>query len=140
MSRESQSHWTGPALWFLWGALMGFGLLGIFSIGIPILIVGLGLLIALSNSRLAGAWMALTGAATPWAIFAAEGFLSPNCARGITTISPSGEEHFRCDLMQSASEFAPFLVISFGIVILGLVLFLLSRRGRSEGRSFRQGP
>lgn len=79
--------------------------------------------------------MALVGAGTPWAIFAAEGYLSPDCANGTTTIGPSGNEHFRCDLMQSTSEFVPFLVISLGVMVLGLVLFSLSARRRSEGLS-----
>ncbi|MGH2752372.1 MAG: hypothetical protein ACRDK3_16105 [Actinomycetota bacterium] len=139
MSRSSQSQWAGPSLWFFWGALMGFGALGIFSIGIPLLLVGLGLLIPLSKSRRAGAWMALVGAATPWATFAAEGYVSPDCADGTTTIGPSGNEHFRCDLMQSTTEFVPFLVVSLGVMILGLTLFFLARCRRSRDVGYSPG-
>lgn len=118
---------------------MGFALLGIFSIGIPLLAIGLGLLIPLARRGWAGAWMALVGAATPWAAFAVEGYLSPDCASGTTTISPSGEEHFRCELMHSPTEFVPFLVVSVGVILVGLFLFLLSRRSRSQAPGFPRG-
>jgi hypothetical protein len=119
---------------------MGFGLLGIFSIAIPLLVVGLGLLIPLTKGRWAGAWTALVGAAAPWAVFAAEGYLNPDCASGSTTISPSGIEHFRCELMHSSTEFLPFLVVSVGLMFVGLVLFLLSlSRQRPQASSLPHG-
>jgi hypothetical protein len=120
----------GALLWFLWGALMGFGLLGIFSIGIPLLLVGLGLLVPLVRGGLPGAWMALVGAATPWAVFGVERILSPDCASGSATITPSGVEHFSCDVMSSSTEFVPFLLVSVGFIVVGLVLFFRSLRAR----------
>jgi hypothetical protein len=130
MIQEAWRDWKGPLLWFFWGALMGVALLGIFSIGILLLLVCLGVLIPLAKGRWTGAWMALVGAATPWAAFAVEGYLSPDCASGTTTISPSGKEHFHCELMHSPTEFLPFLVVSVGVIFIGLLLFFFSRRGR----------
>jgi len=140
MTQAPRSRWKRPLLWFSWGALMGFALLGIFSIGIPLLGVGLGLLIPLARGGWADAWMALVGAATPWAAFAVEGYLSPDCASGTATISPSGKEQFSCELMHSPTEFVPFLVVSVGVMIVGLFLFLLSRRRRPRApESYRGG-
>ena len=73
MSSGSRGQWQGPLLWALWGALMGFGLLGIFSIGIVMLVLGLALLVPLVRSKLTGTWMALVGAATPWTAYGVGG-------------------------------------------------------------------
>jgi hypothetical protein len=108
---------------------MGFGLLGIFSIGILVLLVGGGLLVPLVRGRLPGMWMSLVGAATPWAIFAVEGIISPDCSSGSASITPSGEERFTCDVMGSSTEFVPFLVICAGAMAVGLILFFRSRHG-----------
>jgi hypothetical protein len=128
MSSARRAQWKGPLLWFLWGALMGFGMLGIFSIGIFVLLLGVGLLVPLARGGLPGGWMALIGAATPWAVFAVEGIISPDCASGNATITPSGEEHFNCDVMHSSTELVPFLLVSVGLIAIGLVPFFLSRR------------
>jgi hypothetical protein len=122
---------SGALMWFMWGTLMGFGLLGIFSIGIPILVVGFVLLIPIIRDQRHGAWMALAGAALPWLVFAVEGYVSPDCADGITTISPSGQETFTCRSMHSPSEFMPFLVASLAVFVFGLVLFRVSLSRRS---------
>ena len=141
MSSASRGYRQGPLLWFLWGALMGFGLLGILSIGIVILLVGLGLLVPLVRGGLPGRWMALVGAATPWAIFAVEGIISPECSSGSSSITPSGEESFTCDVMGSSTEFVPFLVICAGVMAVGLVLYFRSRRGgRATRNSNPQSP
>ena len=115
---------------------MGFGMLAIFSFGVLLLLLGLGLLIPLARGGGAGAWMALVGAATPWAIFAVEGITSPDCASGSASITPSGEEHFSCDVMSSPTEFVPFLLVSVGVIVIGFVLFFLTRR-RSRASSAR---
>jgi hypothetical protein len=128
MSSANRGHWQGPLLWFLWGGLMGFGLLGIFSIGIPLLLVGLGLLVPLARGGLPGRWMALVGAGLPWTVFALAGIVNPNCARGSATITPSGEERFTCEVMSSSTEFVPFLLVSAGVMAGGLVFFFRSRR------------
>ena len=135
MGSAHRGHRQGPLLWFLWGALMGFGLLGILSIGIVVLLVGLGLLVPLVRGGLPGMWMSLVGAATPWAIFAVEGIISPDCSSGSATITPSGEERFTCDVMGSSTEFVPFLVICAGAMAVGLVLFFRSRHGGPAIRS-----
>ena len=135
MSSASRGPWQGPLLWFLWGALMGFGLLGILSIGMLLLLVGLGLLVPLVRSDVAGKWMALVGAATPWAIFALQGIVSPDCTSGSASITPSGEERFICDVMSSSTGYVTFLVICAGVMAVGLVLFLRSRRGRPTIRN-----
>jgi hypothetical protein len=114
---------------------MGFGLLGIFSIGIPLLLVGLGLLVPLARGDLSGRWMALVGAATPWGVFALEGIVSPDCSSGSASITPSGEERFTCDVMSSSTEFVPFLLVSVGFIAVGLVLFFRARRGGSSVRN-----
>ena len=134
MNQETRGRWKGPLMWFFWGALMGFGLLGIFSIGIPLLLVGLALLFLLVNSGQSGAWIALVGAATPWMVFAAEAYVSPDCAKGISTISPSGERLFRCKLMNSPTELMPFLIVSVVAMIVGLTFFALSLRRRDRYR------
>ena len=128
MSSVSRGQWRGPLLWFLWGALMGFALLGIFSIGIFVFALGLALLVPLVRTNLSGAWMALVGAATPWAAFGVGGMISPDCTSGSATIAPSGEEHFRCDLLSSPTELLPLLLVSVAVIAIGLVLFVLSRR------------
>ena len=123
MSPSSRAR-QGPMLWLLWGALMGFGLLGISSIGIPLLLVGLVLLVPLVRGGLPGRWMALVGAAIPWAVFGVEGILSPDCASGSATITPSGVEHFSCDVMDSSTELVPLLMVSATVMAVGLVLLL----------------
>ena len=128
----SNRTWQGPMLWLLWGGLMGFGLLGIFSIGIPLLLVGLGLLVPLVRGGLPGAWMALVGAATPWGVFGVEGILSPDCASGSATITPSGVEHFSCDVMNSSTELVPLLTVSATVMAVGLVLYFRSRGGSAS--------
>lgn len=128
MSSANRGHWQGPLLWFLWGALMGFGLLGILSIGIVLLLVGLGLLVPLLRGGFPGRWMALAGAALPWTVFALAGVVNPNCASGSATITPSGEERFTCEVMSSSTEFVPYLLVSAGVMASGLFLFFRSRR------------
>ncbi|HVF53365.1 MAG TPA: hypothetical protein VNC78_07115 [Actinomycetota bacterium] len=124
------TDWKGPALWFLWGALMGFGFLGVLSIGLPFLIVGVLLLFPLSKGGRPGAWMALVGAATPWFAFALEGYLSPDCIDGMSTISPSGDEQFTCRAMASPDEFMPFLIASSIGSAIGVAMFIGSLRLR----------
>jgi hypothetical protein len=128
MSSVRRGQWQGPVLWALWGALMGFGLLGIFSIGIFVFALGLALLVPLVRSKLSGAWMALVGAASPWAAFGVAGMMSPDCTSGSATSAPSGEEQFSCDVLSSPTELLPLLLISVTVIAIGLVLFVLSRR------------
>ena len=128
MSSATRGQWQGPLLWLLWGGFTGFGVLGILSIGIIVLLLGLALLVPLVRMHLPGAWMALVGAATPWVAFGVGGMISPGCASGSATIAPSGEEHFNCDVVNSPAEFVPFLLVSVGVIVIGLVLFFLSRR------------
>jgi hypothetical protein len=114
---------------------MGFGMLGILSIGIVLLLAGLGLLVPLVRGNVPGKWMALVGAATPWAIFALQGIVSPDCTSGSASITPSGEERFTCDVMSSSTGFVTFLVICAGVMAVGLVLFLRSRREKPTIRN-----
>ncbi|MBA2273307.1 MAG: hypothetical protein H0W21_05300 [Actinobacteria bacterium] len=130
-----EDRWKGPLLWFSCGALMGFSLLSILSIGIVLFVAGLGLSTLLARRKWAGAPLALVGAAVPWAIFAAEGYLSPSCASGSSTIGPAGEEHFRCHLMHSSSEFVPFLAGSLAVIAVGVALFFHMRNRRAPGPS-----
>ena len=87
MSSASRGPWQGPLLWFLSGALMGFGVLGILSIGVVLLLVGLALLVPLVRGDVPGKWMALVGAATPWTIFALQGIVNPDCSSGSASIT-----------------------------------------------------
>ena len=135
MSSASRGPWQGPLLWFLWGALLGFGVLGILSIGIVLLLVGLGLLVPLVRGDVPGKWMALVGAATPWAIFALQGIINPDCTSGSASITPSGEERFTCDVTSSTTGFVTFLAICVGVMVVGLVGFLRSRRGKPTIRN-----
>ena len=135
MSSASRGPWQGPLLWFLWGALMGFGMLGILSIGIVLLLVGLGLLVPLVRGDVPGRWMALVGAAAPWAIFALERIFSPDCTSGSASVTPSGEERFTCDVTSSSTGFVTFLVICAGVMAVGLVLFIRARRGNPTIRN-----
>jgi len=135
MSSASRGPWQGPLLWFLSGALMGFGVLGILSIGVVLLLVGLALLVPLVRGDVPGKWMALVGTAATWAIFALQRIISPECSSGSASITPSGEERFTCDVTSSSTGFVTFLVICACVMAVGLVLFLRARRGNPTIRN-----
>jgi hypothetical protein len=79
--------------WLLAGALMGFGVIGILSIGFPFLLVGLGLTIFLLIRRwLSGAWALLVGFGGLPALILAFDVLTapPPCPPGPVTLQPGG--------------------------------------------------
>jgi hypothetical protein len=105
---------------------MGVGLLSILSIGFPILVAGLALLVALARRRVPGAWMALVGAGTPLALFALQGIISPDCARGSAVSTPSGAQRFTCDEIRARTELVPILLVSGAGIMTGVAAFLRS--------------
>ena len=107
MRSASRRWWEGPLLWGLWGMFMGVGLLSILSIGFLILVAGLALLVPLARRRVPGAWMALVGAGIPLALFALQGIISPDCARGRAVSTPSGGQRFTCDEIRARTELVP---------------------------------
>lgn len=117
---------SGALLWLLWGTLLGIGLLGLFSIGLPILLLGLALLPSLRGRS--GAPVALIGLGAPWFLFSVEGMVSPDCVDGIARIGRFGREEFTCREFAQASEFLPFLLISGLAMAAGLALYVRSRR------------
>jgi hypothetical protein len=107
---------------------MGVGLLSILSIGFLILVAGLALLVPLARRRVPGAWMALVGAGVPLALFALQGIISPDCARGRAVSTPSGGQRFTCDEIRARTELVPVLLVSATGIITGVAGFLRSHR------------
>lgn len=132
MRSALRRRWEGPLLWGLWGTFMGVGLLSILSIGFPILVAGLALLVPLARRRVPGAWMALVGAGIPLALFALQGIMGPDCARGRAVSTPSGGQRFTCDEIRARTELVPLLLVSATGIIAGVVAFL---RSHSSGEA-----
>ena len=124
--------------WFLAGALVGFGVIGILSIGLPFLLVGCGLVIyGIIRFRFRGFWAFLVGfGALPALILAAQlvGSPLPTCtltSSGLSYTSPPGATSGGC--------YPPayyMLAIFFGcITLLGVawpLLRVLLRRLRTQ--------
>ena len=81
LSLEEEEHMAAPQqfYWLLAGALIGFGLIAILSIGFPFLLVGCGLVIyGIIRFRFRGFWAFLVGfGALPALILAAQLVGSP---------------------------------------------------------------
>ena len=102
---EEEEHMAAPQhfYWLLAGALIGFGLIGILSIGFPFLLVGCGLLIyGIVRFRFRGFWAFLVGfGVLPALILAAQlvGSPLPTCtvtASGVSYTSPPGVTNGGC--------------------------------------------
>ncbi len=124
--------------WLLAGALMGFGLIGILSIGFPFLLVGCGLVMyGIIRFRFRGFWAFLVGfGALPALILAAQLVGSP---LPICTVTSTGLSYESLPGTTSGGCYPPSyytLAIFFGgIVLLGGVwplLRVLLRRLRTR--------
>ncbi|HZS79776.1 MAG TPA: hypothetical protein VFA41_24410 [Ktedonobacteraceae bacterium] len=117
--------------WLLTGGLVSFGFLGILSIGLPFLLVGIGMLIyAIIRGRFNGFWAFLVGfGALPALILAIQFVMSPlpTC-----TVTPTG-------ISYQSSQSSPgttggcyppgyyTMVIFFGVIaLLGIIWPLLT--------------
>jgi hypothetical protein len=97
---EMQQEWKSALYWTVTGAILGFGFLAIFTVGVLFLIVGLAMLfLAVFKLWLRGAWAVTLGlGGAPAVIFArdiveAAASSEPSCTRqGSVTIPASAGE------------------------------------------------
>lgn len=108
-----------PLYWGLIGALLGFGLLSINSVGLPFLLLGLALsIVAGMRLKAGGLWAALIG----FGVVPVAGYLYDI----ITTPSAcSANQHSRCGHLSSTYYVAPII---FGAIALAGILWPLVKR------------
>lgn len=124
--------------WLLAGALIGFGLIGILSIGFPFLVVGCGLVIyGIIRFGFRGFWASLVGlGAVPALILAVQlvGSPMPTCtvtSSGLSYTSPPGATSGGC----YPPAYSTLAIFFGGIALLGGVwplLRVLLRRLRTR--------
>ncbi len=129
--------------WLFTGAVIGFGVISILSIGILFLVLGFGLLVfGLIRGWFGGLWAALVGfgglpalilvwdvTSAPWA-----------CISNVAVLSIPHVNYYTCvDTFFGRVTTYHVLAIGFGIIaLLGLAWPLLSRRGRRPRRLVAQ--
>ncbi len=110
------------AYWFLTGGLVGFGLVGLLSIGLPFLIVGLGLLIIgfLSVGK-QGFWAALISfGGVPIILLIRVMFTSlPACPSQQFT-PPPGSTSFSCGSVTIPTSYYVLTAVFGAIVLVGI--------------------
>jgi hypothetical protein len=114
--------------WLLTGALIGFGFIGIFSIGLPFLVVGLGLLVfGLIRFKGRGFWAALLGVGGLPAIFFLADIVTapPPCPPDGITVPASATGGFSCS--GSLDSYRMLAVVFSVIALVGIVWGLLQR-------------
>jgi len=120
--------------WLIAGALIGFGLIGILSIGFPFIIVGLVLCIyGVIRFRASGCWAAIIGfGALPAVILVLDIITAPPPCTGQALTSPPGGSGVSCSSIPSSYY---IMALTFGfIALLGAAWPLLQRRfSRSRG-------
>jgi hypothetical protein len=89
------------AYWLATGALLGFGFIGIWSIGLPFLVLGLGMVVFGAIRRwYAGAWAALVGlGGLPSLILLADLLSAPWACLpggGVAFTTPSHVDYYSC--------------------------------------------
>lgn len=78
--------------WMVAGALTGFGVIGIFSIGLPFLLIGLGMVIyGVARFKARGFWAALIGFGTLPALILIGDIITapPPCTGQVLTLPPN---------------------------------------------------
>lgn len=123
--------------WALAGALMGFGYIGILSIGFPFLLLGLGLVIfGLIRRWLNGLWAFLIGFGGLPALILVLDIITapPPCPPGEITLPP-GVHSFTCS--GPLGNYVTLAIIFGAIALVGvawpLVLWLWRRARRAGG-------
>jgi hypothetical protein len=122
--------------WFFTGAFIAFGFLGILSIGLPFLVVGVLMLVGgLFLWRGRGFWLMIVGAGTCEVIVISRTLLTapPTCPPG-EIIFGSGQGPYSCSGPLDSLRILD--AIFGGILLLGLALGLgarLLRRGQPQG-------
>jgi len=126
---------TGDLYWIAAGAMMGFGVIGLMTIGFPFVVIGLVMtLVGVWRPGLGGAWGLLVGfGGLPALVFlshmveALRTALNPYCdQRGPGTTMPPPVGPIEC-VMVPSSYYVMFVIFT-AIALVGLALELLPRR------------
>lgn len=133
-----QQEWRSALYWAATGAILGFGLLAIFTVGVLFLIVGLAMaLLAVFRLWLRGAWAITLGlGGAPAAIFVrdiVEAAVSsdPSCTReGSVTIPASAGEGASVACTTPITNAHVVALALFGLVAASGVMWRLFLRGR----------
>jgi hypothetical protein len=133
---------AGALYWVAAGAVMGFGLIGLMTIGFPFVVVGLIMaVVGVWRPGIGGAWGFLVGfGGLPALVFlahiigAALTALNPYCSGDLHSgeiVLPPGEGPVSCSYIP-ASYYILF-AISVAIALSGIVLYLLLRPRSRQG-------
>jgi len=118
--------------WIVAGALIGFGVIGILSIGLPFLLIGLGMVVyGIIRFRARGFWAALIGFGTlPAFILIVDIITAPPPCNGQPLVLPPNASSVSCGYIPTSYY---ILAVFFGaIALLGMAWPLLQRlRSRS---------
>ena len=132
----------GFLYWLVAGAVMGFGLLGLMTIGFPFLIVGMVLCaVGVWKPGIGGSWAFLIGlGGLPALVFlrhitdAALTALNPYCSGDRYSgeiVAPPGKGMVSCSY--APASYYVLFVISVAITLSGVVLYRLMRARSREG-------
>ena len=124
---------TGFLYWLVAGAVVGFGLIGLMSIGFPFLIIGIVLcVVGVWRPGIGGSWAFLIGlGGLPALVFLRhiiDAALNPNCSGDVST--PDVGTVTCYDI--PASYYVLF-AISVAITLSGVALFLFLRARSRDG-------
>ena len=133
---------AGLFYWLLAGAVVGFGLIGLMTVGLPFLIVGMILcVVGLWKPGIGGSWAFLVGLGGLPALVlladitdAALTALNPYCSGDLYSgriVAPPGKVTVSCSYVPAG--YYVMFVISVAITLSGVLLFLLLR-ARSRDR------
>ena len=133
--------WTGSLYWLVAGAVVGFGLIGLMTIGYPFLIVGMVLcIVGVWKPGIGGSWAFLIGlGGLPALVFlrhiadAALTAMNPYCSEDLNSpgigVTP-GADTVTCSY--APASYYVLFGISVAITLSGVFLYLLLR-ARSRG-------
>ena len=113
--------------WMVAGALIGFGVIGILSIGLPFLLIGLGMVIyGVIRFKARGFWAALIGFGTlPALILIGDIITAPQACTGQTLTLPPNTSSVSCGYIPDSYY---IMAVIFGaIALVGMVWPLLRR-------------
>jgi hypothetical protein len=133
---------AGALYWVATGAVMGFGLIGLMTIGFPFVVVGLVMaVVGMWKPGIGGAWGFLIGfGGLPALVFLAHIIggaltaLNPYCSRDLhrgEIVLPPGEGSVSCSYIPAS--YYILLAISVTIALSGIVLYLLLRPRSRQG-------
>lgn len=130
-------RWVGVLYWVVTGAIIGFGLIGLMTIGFPFLIIGLAMaLVGIWKPGVSGVWAALVGFGGLPAMFflshmldAARSAMNPYCNTtgpnaGAISITP---EASAVDCSYIPTSYYVMFAIFAAITLLGVCLGLFLR-------------